>query len=55
VLEFIFTPLFSTTVQLSWDHTLSGMEATLNSWRSRKLDTLAQRVQVLETFVLSKA
>ena len=55
VLGFQVTPLFSSTVQLSWDHTLSGMEATLNSWRTRNLETLAQRVQVLETFVLSKA
>ena len=55
VLGFIISPVFSLTVQLSWDHVLSGMERTLRSWRTRRLETLQQRVQVLEVFVLSKA
>ena len=55
VLGFNITPSFKETVQLSWDQTLAGMERTLRSWRSRRLLTLAQRVQVLEEFILSKA
>ena len=55
VLGFTISPVFSLTVQLSWDAVLSGMKRTLGSWRTRRLDTLQQRVQVLETFVLSKA
>jgi hypothetical protein len=55
VLGFTISPVFSNTVQLSWDSVLSGMERTLQSWRTRRLETLQQRVQVLEVFVLSKA
>jgi hypothetical protein len=55
VLGFTITPIFPLTVQLSWDHVLSGMERTLAAWRTRRLDTLQQRVQVLEVFVLSRA
>ncbi len=55
VLGFTISPVFSTTVQLSWDSVLSGLERTLQSWRTRRLETLQQRVQVLETFVLSRA
>jgi hypothetical protein len=32
-----------------------GLSRTLQSWRTRRLETLQQRVQVLEVFVLSKA
>jgi hypothetical protein len=55
VLGFTISLVFSNTVQLSWDSVLSGMERTLQSWRTRRLETLQQRVQVLEVFVLSKA
>jgi hypothetical protein len=55
VLGFTISPVFSNTVQLSWDSVLSGMERTLQSWRTRRLETFQQRVQVLEVFVLSKA
>ena len=55
VLGFTISPVFTNTVQLSWDSVLSGMERTLQSWRTRRLETLQQRVQVLEVFVLSKA
>jgi hypothetical protein len=55
VLGFTISPVFSNTVQLSWDSVLSGMERTLQSWRARRLETLQQWVQVLEVFVLSKA
>jgi hypothetical protein len=55
VLGFTISPVFSNTVQLSWDSVLSGMERTLQSWRTWRLETLQQRVQVLEVFVLSKA
>jgi hypothetical protein len=54
-LGFTISPVFSNTVQLSWDSVLSGMERTLQSWRTRRQETLQQRVQVLEVFVLSKA
>ncbi len=55
VLGFTISPVFSNTVQLSWDSVLTGMERTLQSWRTRRLETLQQRIQVLEVFVLSKA
>ncbi len=44
VLGFTISPVFSNTVQLSWDSVLSGMERTLQSWRTRRLETLQQRV-----------
>jgi hypothetical protein len=55
VLGFTISPVFSQTVQLSWDDVLAGMEQTLYLWRSRRLDTLLQRVRAMEVFVLSKA
>jgi hypothetical protein len=39
VLGFTIYPIFSLTVQLSWDQVLSGMERTLQSWRTRRLET----------------
>ncbi len=55
VLGFIISPGFSNTVQLSWDSVLTGMEQTLRSWRSRRLETLLLRVSAMEVFVFSKA
>jgi hypothetical protein len=55
VLGFTISPVFSNTVQLYWDSLLSGMERTLQSWWTQRLETLQQWVQVLEIFVLSKA
>jgi len=47
VLGFTISPIFHLTVQLSWDHILYWMERMLQSWRTRRLETLQQRVQVL--------
>jgi hypothetical protein len=55
VLGFTTSPVVSLTVQLSRDCVLTGMERTLQSWSTRRLETLQQRVQVLEVFILSKA
>ena len=49
-----FAPDFPTTLQLSWDHTVSGLEATLRMWASRSLPFLAQRRQILHSYALSK-
>ncbi len=54
VLGFVITPTFLATVEATWDLVLTGVEATLRMWGGRRLDTLAQRVQVLEMFALSK-
>ena len=55
VLGFVLSPIYSQTVQLSWDRVLASMEHTLRLWGSRRLDTLAQRVQVLESLIMTKA
>lgn len=55
VLGFVITPVFTQTVQISWDRVLAFMEHTLRLWGSRRLDTLAQRVQILESFIMFKA
>jgi hypothetical protein len=52
---FIISPIFSLTIQLSWDYVLSGMERIFGSWRTRRLETLPQRVQAPEVFILTKA
>ncbi len=55
VLGFTITPLFAASVEATWDRVLLGIEATLCFWRGRRLETLLQRVQILETYALSKA
>ena len=49
-----FAPSFHNTLQLSWDHTVSGLEVTLRMWSSRSLPFLAQKRQILHTYALSK-
>lgn len=49
-----FAPDFQSTVQLSWDKTVGGLEATLAMWKIRNLPFLSQKRQVLHTFALSK-
>ena len=49
-----FTPVFNNTLQLSWDYTVRGLEATLRMWSSRSLPFLSQRRQILHTYALSK-
>ena len=49
-----FTPTFATTLQLSWEHTVGGLEATIRMWASRYLPYLSQRRQILHTYALSK-
>jgi hypothetical protein len=55
VLGFIISPIFSLTIQLSWDYVLSGTERTFGFWRTLRLETLQQRVQALEVCILTKA
>jgi hypothetical protein len=50
-----FTTVSTQTVQVCWDRVLASMEHTLRLWGSRRLDMLAQRVQVQESFIMSKA
>ena len=49
-----FTADYSSSLQLSWEHTIEGLEATLRLWASRALPFLAQRVQILHTYAFSK-
>jgi hypothetical protein len=55
VLGFTFAADWEVAVAATWARVVGGMEATLNCWAARLLPTLQQRVQVLETFVLSRA
>ena len=54
VLGLIVCPKYSDTVRLTWEAVLRSLQITLISWGSRSLCTLQQRVQVLQTFALSK-
>ena len=47
-------PSFATTLQLSWEHTVRGLEATLFMWSSRILPYLAQRRNIMHTYAFSK-
>ncbi len=55
VLGFHISPNFTGSVEATWDKVLAGIEATLCMWGGWRLDTLAQRVQVLEMYVMSKS
>ena len=54
VLGLIVCPKYSDTVKFTWEAVLHSLQTTLISWGSRALCTLQQRVQVLQTFALSK-
>ncbi len=49
-----FAPDFTSTVQLSWERVVGGLEATLRLWTSRSLPHLMQKKEVLHTYALSK-
>ena len=51
----VVTPVHAATVRATWDRVISGIERTLHQWQARRLPTLRQRAQALETFALSKA
>jgi hypothetical protein len=55
VLGFHISPTFTGSVEATWNKVLAGIEATLCMWGGRRLDTLAQKVQVLEMYVMSKS
>ncbi len=48
-----FTADFASTQQLSWEHTIGGLEDTLPLWASRSLPCRAQRVQILHTYAFA--
>ncbi|MBM3938954.1 MAG: reverse transcriptase family protein, partial [Sphingomonadales bacterium] len=48
------TASFHSTQQLSWEHTVGGLEAALRMWASRLLPYLTQRIQILHTYAMSK-
>jgi hypothetical protein len=50
-----YTPVFSSTVSVSWDRVAAGVERVLQIWSARRLPTLRQRSLAVETFALSKA
>ena len=54
VLGFVVCPQYSATLQRTWDTVFRGVQRILFSWGSRALGTLQQRVNVLQTFALSK-
>jgi len=55
VLGFSFSASVAASLDATWERVTAGITKTLNMWSGRHLPTLLQRVQVLETFVLSKA
>jgi hypothetical protein len=55
VLGFDIHPIFSDSVEATWDRVLAGINSTVRSWAGRRLPTLLQRVQVLEVYISSKA
>ena len=54
ILGFVVCPHYQETVQKTWDMVFRGFQKTLFSWGGRTLSTLQQRVNVLQTFALSK-
>jgi hypothetical protein len=50
-----YTPVFSSTVSVSWDRVTAGVERALQMWSARRLPTLRQCSSAVETFALSKA
>ncbi len=50
-----YTPVFNSTVSVSWDRVAAGVERVLQMWSARRLPTLRQRSLAVETFALSKA
>ena len=48
------TPSYKLTLRLSWEDCLTGFRKTIMSWKSRQLNTLVQRVEVLKVFACSK-
>ena len=50
----VVCPQYNETVKQTWELVLRGLQKTLFSWGSRALNTLQQRVEVLQTFALSK-
>jgi len=55
VLGFEIHPTFTASVEATWTRVLAGLRSTVQSWSSRRLPILLQRVQVLEVYVSSKA
>ena len=54
VLGFIVCPKYSDTLACTWERVFRGFQKTLFAWEGRALVTLQQRVNVLQTFALSK-
>ena len=54
IFGFQVTPSYKLSLQMSWDACLAGFRKTIMSWKSRQLNTLIQRVEVLRIFATSK-
>ena len=54
MLGFQVCPQYSDTLSCTWEAVFLGFQRRLFSWESRTLNTLHQRVQVSQTFALSK-
>jgi hypothetical protein len=54
IFGFQVTPSYKLSLQMSWDACLAGFRKTIMSWKSRQLNTLIQRVEVLRVFATSK-
>ena len=54
ILGFTICPTYQQTLKLTWERVLRGFEKVLFAWQSRQLETLAQRVEMVKIFALSK-
>ena len=54
IFGFQVTPVYKETLDLSWDSCFSSFVKTIMSWKSRQLNTIFQRVQVIKVFATSK-
>ena len=54
IFGFQVTPVYKETLDLSWDSCFSSFVQTIMSWKSRQLNTIFQRVQVIKVFATSK-
>ena len=54
VFGIILTPDYESTLKRTWEETFRGCQKTIFLWKQRTFDTMRQRVEVSQTFALSK-
>ena len=54
VFGIFLTPDWAEISDMNWKSQLSQVQKTLQGWDTRVLDTVEERVMVLDTFIISK-